>query len=44
MRYIKGILWMVNQRATQMKKDEFKGSSRKGNLGLNTRTLKKTFK
>ena len=47
MRYVKGILWMVNQRAKEMKKAEFKGSSKKGNMAINRnvgRQLKKTFK
>ena len=45
MRYVKGILWMVNQRAKEMKKAEFKGSSKKGNLGISsTRNAKKIFK
>jgi len=44
-KYIKGLLWMVEQRAKDMKKEEFKGSSRKGNLGItSTRKFKKTFK
>ena len=46
-KYIKGLLWMNKKQADELKKDEFKGSSKIGNAGIprNTaRQFKKTFK
>ena len=49
MKYIKGLLWMTQKQAKEIKKEDFKGSSRQGNLAVSggrgmKRQLKKTFK
>ena len=49
MKYIKGLLWMSQKQAEDMKKDDFKGSSKQGNLAMSgsrniRKQLKKTFK
>tara|TARA_Y100001949_G_C15906518_1_gene294961 strand:+ start:373 stop:534 length:162 start_codon:yes stop_codon:yes gene_type:complete len=49
-KYIKGLLWMARKQVEDMKKEEFKGSSKKGNTAIGSmgrsmkRSLKKTFK
>ena len=49
MKYIKGLLWMTQKQAKEIQKEDFKGSSRQGNLAVSCgrgmkRQLKKTFK
>tara|TARA_Y100000310_G_C20115529_1_gene549106 strand:- start:164 stop:418 length:255 start_codon:yes stop_codon:yes gene_type:complete len=47
LKYLKGILWMNKKQVKEMEKEDFKGSSKKGNIAIprNTgRQIKKTFK